>query len=168
MRLNELLHLVAFPRKAHGKPPASGCVTAAKMPDSRAFSNSSGQFHSIHTLSARPPPPRLLLSSVSFVHHGSSRQFRLHPIAALSECAPSPRAIFEGHPTAGFPRSSGNVPQRQPNGETPRPCRQQATGNRTGNNLRSGSPGWPRPGFASPRIWTSMTSCKKSLTAPVR
>ena len=49
MLLNELLHLVAFPRKAHGKPPASGCVTAAKMPDSRAFSNSSGQFHSIHT-----------------------------------------------------------------------------------------------------------------------
>ena len=49
MRLNELLHLAAFPRKAHGKPPASGYATAAKMPEPCGFSNSSGQFHSIHT-----------------------------------------------------------------------------------------------------------------------
>ena len=56
--------MVAFPRKAHGKPPASGCVTAAKMPDSRAFSNSSGQFHSIHTPVSGIPPPRAKLPTL--------------------------------------------------------------------------------------------------------
>ena len=38
MRFNDLLHLVAFPWKAHGTPPASGFVTATKMPESRALS----------------------------------------------------------------------------------------------------------------------------------
>ena len=49
MRFNDLLHLVAFPWKAHGKPPASGFVSATKMPDSRALSKLSDQFHPIHT-----------------------------------------------------------------------------------------------------------------------
>ena len=38
MRFNDLLHLIAFPWKAHGTPPAPGFVTAAKMPESRALS----------------------------------------------------------------------------------------------------------------------------------
>ena len=38
-----------FPGKAHGRPPTSGFVTATKMPDSRALSKLSDQFHSIHT-----------------------------------------------------------------------------------------------------------------------
>ena len=50
MRFNHLLHLIAFPGKAHGRPPASGFVIATKMPDSRAFSNSSDQFQPLHTL----------------------------------------------------------------------------------------------------------------------
>ncbi len=49
MRFNDLLHLIAFPGKAHGKPPASGFVIATKMPDSRALSKPSDQFQSIHT-----------------------------------------------------------------------------------------------------------------------
>ena len=49
MRFNDLLHLIAFPGKAHGRPPASGFDTT-KMPDSRAFSNSSDQFQPLHTL----------------------------------------------------------------------------------------------------------------------
>ena len=49
MRFNDLLHLIAFPGKAHGRPPASGFVIATKMPDSRALSKLSDQFQSIHT-----------------------------------------------------------------------------------------------------------------------
>ena len=49
MRFNDLLHLVAFPWKAHGRPPASGFVIATKMPDSRPLSKPSDQFQSIHT-----------------------------------------------------------------------------------------------------------------------
>ena len=49
MRFNDLLHLVAFPWKAHGRPPASGFVIATKMLDSRALSKLSDQFHPIHT-----------------------------------------------------------------------------------------------------------------------
>ena len=55
MRFNHLLHLIAFPGKAHGTPPASGFVIAAKMPDSRALSKFSDQFHSIHTPVSPPP-----------------------------------------------------------------------------------------------------------------
>ena len=50
MRFNDLLHLIAFPGKAHGRPPATGSVIATKMPDSRALSKFSDQFHPIHTL----------------------------------------------------------------------------------------------------------------------
>ena len=49
MRFNHLLHLIAFPWKAHGRPPASGFVSATKMPDSRAFSKLSDQFQPLHT-----------------------------------------------------------------------------------------------------------------------
>ena len=49
MRFNDLLHLVAFLGKAHGRPPASGFVIATKMPDYRALSKLSDQFQSIHT-----------------------------------------------------------------------------------------------------------------------
>ena len=49
MRFNDLLHLIAFPWKAHGRPPASGFVITAKMPDSRALSKSSDQFQFIDT-----------------------------------------------------------------------------------------------------------------------
>ena len=52
MRFNDLLHLVAFPWKAHGTPPASGFVTAAKMPESRAFSKLSDHFSRYIPLSA--------------------------------------------------------------------------------------------------------------------
>ena len=58
MRFNDLLHLVAFPWKAHGRPPAPSFVTAAKMPDSRALSKSSDQFRSLHTPVRRSPHPR--------------------------------------------------------------------------------------------------------------
>ena len=44
MRFNDLLHLVAFFGKAHGRLPAPGFVTAAKMPDSRALSKFSDHF----------------------------------------------------------------------------------------------------------------------------
>ena len=44
MRFNDLLHLIAFPWKAHGTPPAPGFVTAAKMPESRALSKFSDHF----------------------------------------------------------------------------------------------------------------------------
>ena len=44
MRFNDLLHLVAFPWKAHGTPPAPGFVTATKMPESRALSKFSDHF----------------------------------------------------------------------------------------------------------------------------
>ena len=53
MRFNDLLHLIAFSGKAHGRPPASGFDTT-KMPDSRAFSNSSDQFQPLHTLVSLP------------------------------------------------------------------------------------------------------------------
>ena len=49
MRFNNLLQLVAFPGKAHGRPPASGFVVATKMPDSRALSKSSDQFQPLPT-----------------------------------------------------------------------------------------------------------------------
>ena len=49
MRFNDLPHLIAFLRKAHGRPPASGFVIATKMPDSPALSKLSDQFQSIHT-----------------------------------------------------------------------------------------------------------------------
>ena len=49
MRFNDLLHLIAFPGKAHGRPPASGFVIATKMPDSCALSKFSDQFHPLHT-----------------------------------------------------------------------------------------------------------------------
>ena len=49
MRFNDLLHLVAFPWKAHGRHPAPSFVTAAKMPDSRALSKLSDHFQSLHT-----------------------------------------------------------------------------------------------------------------------
>ncbi len=38
MRSNHLLNLIGSFRKAHGTPPASGFVTATKMPVSRALS----------------------------------------------------------------------------------------------------------------------------------
>ena len=44
MRLNDLLHLIAFSGKAHGTPPAPGFVTAAKMPEPRALSKFSDHF----------------------------------------------------------------------------------------------------------------------------
>ena len=44
MRFNDLLHLVAFPWKAHGTPPTSGLVAITKMPESRAFSKFSDHF----------------------------------------------------------------------------------------------------------------------------
>ena len=59
MRFNDLLHLVAFPWKAHGKPPAPGFVTATKMPESRALSKFSDHFSRYIPLSA-PPPPTLM------------------------------------------------------------------------------------------------------------
>ena len=49
MRFNDLLHLIAFPWKAHGRPPASGFVIAAKMPDSRALSKFFSPSQPIHT-----------------------------------------------------------------------------------------------------------------------
>ena len=57
MRFNDLLHLIAFPGKAHGRPPASGFDTT-KMPESRAFSNSSEPVSAL-TYPCQPPP-RLL------------------------------------------------------------------------------------------------------------
>ena len=56
MRFNDLLHLVAFPGRAHGTPPTPGFVTATKMPESRAFSKCSAHFSPYIPLS--PPPPR--------------------------------------------------------------------------------------------------------------
>ena len=53
MRFNDLLHLVAFPWKAHGKPPAPGFVTATKMPESRALSKFSDHFSRYIPLSGR-------------------------------------------------------------------------------------------------------------------
>ena len=44
MRFNDLLHLIAFPGKAHGTPPAPGFVTATKMPEPRALSKFSDHF----------------------------------------------------------------------------------------------------------------------------
>ena len=55
MRFNDLLHLVAFPCKAHGKPPAPGFVTATKMPESCALSKFSDHFSRYIPLSAAPP-----------------------------------------------------------------------------------------------------------------
>ena len=52
MRFNDLLDLIAFPWKAHGRPPASGFVIAAKMPDSRALSNLQTNFSPYIPLSA--------------------------------------------------------------------------------------------------------------------
>ena len=49
MRFNDLLHLAAFPGKAHGRPPASGFVATNKMPESRALSKFSDQFQPLHT-----------------------------------------------------------------------------------------------------------------------
>ena len=42
MRFNRLLHLIAFPGKAHGGPPASGLDTT-KMPDSPALSQATAK-----------------------------------------------------------------------------------------------------------------------------
>ena len=55
MRFNDLLHLVAFPWKAHGKPPAPGFVTATKMPESRALSKFSDHFSRYIPLSEGTP-----------------------------------------------------------------------------------------------------------------
>ena len=44
MRFNDLPHLVAFLGKGYGTPPASGFVSATKMPDSSALSRSSTSF----------------------------------------------------------------------------------------------------------------------------
>ena len=52
MRFNDLLHLVAFPWKAHGTPPTSGLVAITKMPESRAFSKFPDHFSSYIPLSA--------------------------------------------------------------------------------------------------------------------
>ena len=67
MRFNHLLHLVAFPWKAHGRPPASGFVIVTKMPDSRALSKPSDQLQSIHTLvrDAREEGVALFVSSAA-------------------------------------------------------------------------------------------------------
>ena len=56
MRFNDLLHLVAFPCKAHGKPPAPGFVTATKMPESCALSKFSDHFSRYIPLSVSPTP----------------------------------------------------------------------------------------------------------------
>ena len=55
MRFNDLLHLVAFPWKAHGTPPTSGLVAITKMPESRAFSKFSDHFSPYIPLSALSP-----------------------------------------------------------------------------------------------------------------
>ena len=49
MRFNDLLHLVAFPWKAHGTPPTSGFVTAAKMPESPCVFQVFRPFQPLHT-----------------------------------------------------------------------------------------------------------------------
>ena len=125
MRLNELLHLVAFPRKAHGKPPTSGYVTAAKMPDSRAFSNSSGQFHSIHTpvsaaasptspLLCFPSTPRLVPAVPPTSNRGSLR------VRALTPCN------FRRTPCSGLPAFLGKRPPTTTKRGDSSTCRQQA------------------------------------------
>ena len=55
MRFNHLLHLIAFPGKAHGTPPAFGFVKT-KMPDSPAPSQatSTTNFSRYIPLSAHP------------------------------------------------------------------------------------------------------------------
>ena len=57
MRFNDLLHLVAFPWKAHGTPPTPGFVTATKMPESRALSKFSDHFSRYIPLSAPAEGP---------------------------------------------------------------------------------------------------------------
>ena len=54
MRSNHLLNLISFFGKAHGTPPASGFVTAAKMPVSRALSKFSDKLSRYIPLSAPP------------------------------------------------------------------------------------------------------------------
>ena len=54
MRFNGLLHLVAFPGKAHGRPPASGFVALTKIPDSCALSKFSEPV-SAHTYPCQRP-----------------------------------------------------------------------------------------------------------------
>ena len=63
MRFNDLLHLVAFPWKAHGTPPAPGFVTATKMPESRALSKFSDHFSRYIPLSGSLPRPGLDVQS---------------------------------------------------------------------------------------------------------
>ena len=59
MRFNHLMNLIAFPGKAHGKPPASGFVATNKMPESRALSKFLAVLNSYIPLSAPPRKNRL-------------------------------------------------------------------------------------------------------------
>ena len=72
MCFNDLLHLVAFPWKAHGTPPAPGFVTATKMPESRALSKFSDHFSHYIPLSA-PRPTQPSASGGSSKQRGQSR-----------------------------------------------------------------------------------------------
>ena len=72
MRFNHLLHLIAFPWKAHGRPPASGFVSATKMPDSRAFSKLSDQFQPLHTPISHVLGEARILPQMMQVHDGCS------------------------------------------------------------------------------------------------
>ena len=102
MRFNRLLHLIAFPGKAHGKPPASGFVTAAKMPDSRGFPVL--RPFSPHTYPCQPPgfsPSRG--GMISGHHNLTGSEVRAQPFTTAGVGSSHPQAWFSA-PTRSTPK----------------------------------------------------------------
>ena len=94
MRFNDLLHLVAFPWKAHGTPPTSSLVAITKMPESRAFSKFSDHFSPYIPLSRRD-------GAAALVHGNRGRK----PRNSLPEDVAAATVILASKKYAGFNHS---------------------------------------------------------------
>ena len=141
MRFNDLLHLIAFLRKAHGRPPASGFVIATKMPDSRALSKLSDQFQSIHTPVSQTPG-------------NLARDLQVPPGSLPSPPGLAPR---RSGPGSSAPQGGRKLPPLSGHGfHTSRlptaPCTR-SCGNRRGQAMSmtpthnwTGNQGWKNPG----------------------
>ena len=100
MRFNDLLHLVAFPWKAHGTPPTSGLVAITKMPESHAFSKFSDHFKPLHTPVSPSVGGCTSCAALSPCLPGIWRRSCCHGIAR--RCRISVEAYaFEGKPKRG-------------------------------------------------------------------
>ena len=95
MRFNSLLNLTGFSGKAHGEPPASGCVTDTRMPETPAPSQ--GSFWANFSLTypcQAPTPPAMPTAPVAGFHRLAAAGTALQPSSTQTS---GPRSVPAAH-----------------------------------------------------------------------